>query len=166
MKNLNGSGQSNIQGNTENLNGITNPNIQENTGSITSKIPQQQADSIAGVVQAPGGYVGGYFGNTQAQETEQVQNVSTTGYVGGFIGQSQVQSSAYGNIDSEDFDRTKLPVKRGFWSKVKSFLFEKEVELEISAKEEKVLTEIHDFLFQDISFKGFMNILKIGKDKK
>ena len=166
MENLNENGQFNIQGNTENLKEINNTNFQENTGNIITGMPQEQADSLAGIAQAPSGYVGGYFGNTQPQETEQVQSTSATGYVGGFIGQNQVQSTLYGNIDSEDFDKTKLPVKRGFWSKIKAFLFEKEIEFEISAKEEKVLTEIHDFLFQDISFKGFMNILKIGKDKK
>ncbi len=164
MENLNGIGQTNIQENTGNLNDIGQANIQENTGNVTTGIPQEHADSLAGVIQTPGRYVGGYFGNSQVQESEQIQ--TSNGYVGGFIGQNQVQTSTYENSVSEDFDKTKLPVKRGFWSKVKSFLFEKEIELEISSKEEKILTEIHDFLFQDISFKGFMNILKIGKDKK
>jgi hypothetical protein len=178
----------------EKLNGIEqfdeikNANIQENTvtqenavtqgktivqknieNTINSGFPQEKADSYVGTMQPPSGYVGGFFGTSQVQASEDVQIQNTTGYVGGFINQNQVQNqvqnSTYGDINSEDFDRTKLPVKRGFWSKVKSFLFEKEVELEITEKEEKVLTEIHDFLFQDISFKGFMKILRIGKDK-
>ena len=39
------------------------------------------------------------------------------------------------------------------------------VVVELSPKEHKVLTEVHDFLFQELSFKGFMDILKIGNDK-
>ena len=55
------------------------------------------------------------------------------------------------------------------WSKVKSFLFNeigfsKKVVLEVSPKEEKVLTEVHDFLFQEISFSGLFSRGK-GKNK-
>ena len=75
------------------------------------------------------------------------------------------------NDDVEEFDEKKLPVKRGLWSRFKSFLFQEidltsEVKIELSSKEEKVLNEVHDFLFQELSFKGFMDILKIGNDKK
>ena len=44
--------------------------------------------------------------------------------------------------------------------------FAKKDEAKLSSKEEKVLNEVHDFLFQELSFKGFMDILKIGNDKK
>ena len=58
-----------------------------------------------------------------------------------------------------------LPTKFGMWSKVKSFLFQeidlkKEIVLELSPKEEKVLTEVHDFLFQEISFSGLFSLGK------
>ena len=35
--------------------------------------------------------------------------------------------------------------------------------MEVSPKEEKVLTEVHDFLFQEISFSG---LFSLGKGKK
>ena len=63
-----------------------------------------------------------------------------------------------------------LPAVVGMWGKIKSFLateidFGKPIVLELTPMEEKVLTEVHDFLFQEMSFKGFMDILKIGNDK-
>ena len=146
--------------NYENTN--TNGNVQENAENILTGMPKENADSIAGVVQAPG-YVGGFYGTDNYGTT--VEQATT--YVGGYIDATQVQTQTTTqdyNYDEKDVGKY-LPVKRGFWSKVKSFLFEREVTIELTQKEEKVLTEIHDFLFQDISFKGFMNILKIGKNK-
>ena len=63
---------------------------------------------------------------------------------------------------------SELPTKFGMWSRVKSFLFQeidlkKEIVLELTPKEEKVLTEVHDFLFQEISFSG---LFSLGKNKK
>ena len=50
-----------------------------------------------------------------------------------------------------------LPTEVGVWGKVKSFLLQevdlnKPIVLELTPKEEKVLTEVHDFLFQEIKF--------------
>ena len=50
-----------------------------------------------------------------------------------------------------------LPAKVGVWAKVKGFLFQeinlnKPIVLELTPKEEKVLNEVHDFLFQEIRF--------------
>ncbi len=50
-----------------------------------------------------------------------------------------------------------LPVQVGLWGKVKNFLFQeidlnKPIVLELTPKEEKVLTEVHDFLFQEVKF--------------
>ena len=50
-----------------------------------------------------------------------------------------------------------LPAVVNVWSKVKALLFQeidfnKPIVLELTAKEEKVLTEVHDFLFQEIKF--------------
>ena len=50
-----------------------------------------------------------------------------------------------------------LPAKIGVWSKVKGFLFQeislnKPIVLELTPKEEKVLNEVHDFLFQEVKF--------------
>ena len=50
-----------------------------------------------------------------------------------------------------------LPAVVGMWNKIKRFLVKpidmsKPVVLELTEKEEKVLTEVHDFLFQEIKF--------------
>ena len=52
---------------------------------------------------------------------------------------------------------TALPAKFGVWSKFKGILFKeinftKPIVLELTPKEEKVLTEVHDFLFQEVKF--------------
>ena len=68
-----------------------------------------------------------------------------------------------------------LPAEVGVWGKVKNFLFQeidlnKPIVLELTPKEEKVLTEVHDFLFQDIKFPElsdflFQEITIFGKNK-
>ncbi len=50
-----------------------------------------------------------------------------------------------------------LPAVVGVWSKIKGLLLKKidlskPVVLEMTVQEEKVLTEVHDFLFQEIKF--------------
>ena len=59
----------------------------------------------------------------------------------------------------------KLPVKQGFWSKVKSFLFQEidltaPIKIELTPYQQKVEDEINEFLHQEISFKGIFNIFK------
>ena len=49
-----------------------------------------------------------------------------------------------------------LPMVVGTWGKMKKFFNEldwnKPIVLELTPKEEKVLTEVHDFLFQEVKF--------------
>jgi hypothetical protein len=50
-----------------------------------------------------------------------------------------------------------LPAKIGLWGKFKGFLFQeidlnKPIIFELTPKEEKVLGEVHDFLFQEVKF--------------
>lgn len=71
-----------------------------------------------------------------------------------------------------------LPMVVGVWRKIKSILFKeidwnKPIVLELSEKEEKVLTEVHDFLFQEIKFPELhdfffqeINIFKFFKKNK
>ena len=69
-----------------------------------------------------------------------------------------------------------LPTKVGVWSKIKGFLFQeidlrKPIVLELTPKEEKVLNEVHDFLFQEIKFPElhdflFQEIHFFGKKNK
>ena len=69
-----------------------------------------------------------------------------------------------------------LPAKVGVWAKIKGFLFQeinlnKPIVLELTPKEEKVLNEVHDFLFQEIRFPElhdflFQEITFFGKKNK
>ena len=71
-----------------------------------------------------------------------------------------------------------LPAVGGIWGKVKKVLFEidwnKPIVLELTPTEEKVLTEVHDFLFQEIKFPELHNFFfkeinifsKFGKKKE
>ena len=71
---------------------------------------------------------------------------------------------------------SKLPAKVGIWSKIKGFLFQeidlnKPIVLELTPKEEKVLSEVHDFLFQEVKFPElhdflFQEITLFGKKKE
>lgn len=131
--------------------------------------PKEDAGSIAGVMQPPigyGGYVGGFIGGQQQDNSQQAG-----GYVGGFVGSEQAQSSGYVSNEIEVKEGSKALARPSLWTRFKAFLFQEidltqEISIELSAKEEKVLTEIHDFLFQELSFKGFMDILKIGTNRK
>lgn len=68
-----------------------------------------------------------------------------------------------------------LPTQVGVWGKVKNFLFQeidlnKPIVLELTPKEEKVLTEVHDFLFQEVKFPElhdflFQEITLFGRNK-
>lgn len=68
-----------------------------------------------------------------------------------------------------------LPTQVNVWGKVKSFLFQeidlnKPIVLELTPKEEKVLTEVHDFLFQEVKFPElhdflFQEITLFGKNR-
>lgn len=57
----------------------------------------------------------------------------------------------------EEVKENNLPATVSRWGKFKSFLFQeidfnKPIVLELTPKEEKVLTEVHDFLFQEVKF--------------
>ena len=75
----------------------------------------------------------------------------------------------------EEAQAGNLPVVVGMWNKVKRFLFKeidlsKPIVLELTAHEEKVLTEVHNFLFQEIKFPElhdfFFKELNFFKKKK
>lgn len=70
--------------------------------------------------------------------------------------------------DSEMFrpvSADKAMTKKGFWSRIKEFLFQEidlnaPIKVELTPYQQKVEDEINEFLHQEISFKGFLNILK------
>ena len=110
------------------------------------------------------GYVGGFVGNNENKA------VSQGGYVGGFVGSEGNSNGYIGSEENVGINQiqkasgSQLPAKIGVWSKVKAFLFQeidlnKEIVVKLSPKEEKVLTEVHDFLFQEVSFKGIKDFL-------
>lgn len=51
------------------------------------------------------------------------------------------------------WQQSSLPVKVGFWGKVKAFLFQ-EINVELTPKQQKVEDELNTFLFQEIHFFG------------
>ena len=62
----------------------------------------------------------------------------------------------------ENADAQNLPAVVSMWSKIKKFLIKpidlnQPVVLELTVKEEKVLTEVHDFLFQELEFPELHN---------
>lgn len=132
-------------------NGPIEENANDYVGGFVGEQPQENANGyVGGLVggQPQIGQFGGIFGGqTQGEVKEQAQNIG------------------YGTVTGGQTVSKNLPAKQTFWSKFKSFLFQEidlnqEIKIELSPKEEKVLTEVHDFLFQEISFKGFMNIFK------
>jgi hypothetical protein len=121
-------------------------------------IVKEEAGCVEAVAQVQNGYVGGFVGNI-------INNQQNNNYAGGFISQQpQIQGINYDDVEETS---STLPVKQTFFGKLKAIVTGKAtICLEISEKEQKVLTEIHDFLFQKMSIKGFFDILKIGNNKK
>lgn len=72
----------------------------------------------------------------------------------------QVNSGVAGNATAQT--ATNLPSEVSIWGKVKAFLLQdvnRDVEITMTPYQEKVLKEVHDFWFQDITWakvKGFL----------
>ncbi len=61
-------------------------------------------------------------------------------------------------------DAGSLPTKPSVWSKIRSFLFQEidwnaPIKVELTPYQQKLEDEINEFLHQEISFKGFWNIV-------
>ena len=80
---------------------------------------------------------------------------------------------------TETSEAGNLPAVVGIWGKLKKVLFgkidwNKPIVLELTPKQEKVLTEVHDFLFQEVEFpelhdfffKEINLFAKFGKNKE
>ena len=57
-----------------------------------------------------------------------------------------------------------LPTKQSTWSKIRAFLFQeidwnKPIKIELTPYQQKIENEINEFLHQEISFKGFWNLI-------
>ena len=55
-------------------------------------------------------------------------------------------------------EENQLPVKTGFWSKFKAFMFQ-DITVELTPYQQKVEDEINDFLHQDITWQGVKSFL-------
>ncbi len=96
--------------------------------------------------------------NAEANVGEVEQGV---GGMGGYVGPNNAQE---------------LPTKQTAWGKIRAFLFQeidltKPIVLELTPKEEKVLNEVHDFLFQEVKFPElhdflFQEVTIFGKKNK
>ena len=91
------------------------------------------------------------------------QNAGNEGFVDVNFNEGEVKEEA-GTMFKPVEDKKSM-VKQGFWSKVKSFLFQEidltaPIKIELTPYQQKVEDEINEFLHQEISFKGFWDILK------
>lgn len=144
--------------------GTQNGNLGQKAENMNKEF-KEEAGCVDAIAQVQTGYVGGFIGNIGQKIGEKTSN-----YIGGLVEepmplQGNMQNIGVEEIQEENYSKN-LPVKQGFFGKVVALITGKtKVQLEISQKEEKVLTEVHDFLFQNMSIKGFLDILKIGNDK-
>lgn len=60
---------------------------------------------------------------------------------------------------------TNLPVKSGFWSKVKAFCFT-EISVKLTPHQQKIENEINDFFNKEITWASVKNFFGFGKKKK
>ena len=97
--------------------------------------------------------------NTQTTNNDSTSNTSYSSY--SITEGKDSTSSSFSTIGTTK----NMPVKVGFWSKVKSFLF-KEIDLnapikvELTPYQQKIEDEINDFLHQEITFSTFKNLFK------
>ena len=64
----------------------------------------------------------------------------------------------------ESIEKQKAVTKQGLWSRIRAFLFQEidltaPIKVELTPYQQKVEDEINEFLHQEISFKGFWNII-------
>lgn len=78
-----------------------------------------------------------------------------------------VENQNIGTNDGTVFtkvDAGNLPTKPSVWTKIRSFLFQEidwtaPIKVELTPYQQKVEDEINEFLHQEISFKGFFNLI-------
>ena len=79
-------------------------------------------------------------------------------------------SGVYGGVEQAagagvgEGSGSNLPVQTGFWTKVKSFLFQeidwnKEIRVELTPHQQKIEKEINDFLHQEITWQKVHDFL-------
>ena len=76
---------------------------------------------------------------------------------------TQEQQTTDGTVFTK-VDAGSLPTKPSIWSKIRSFLFQEidwtaPIKVELTPYQQKVEDEINEFLHQEVSFKGFWNLI-------
>ncbi len=121
---------------------------------------------------------GQYNGNTEeATNYDRGFNygVNTTGETGGvgYTGTEGVYKTFGGSetqVAGETFENaasvgTNLPVKSGFWNKVKAFCFT-EITVKLTPHQQKIEDEINDFFNKEITWTSVKNFFGFGKKNK
>lgn len=118
------------------------------------------------------GEVSNVFGGAQVGGTENTSyfdnGINTQNNSKGVFTGTNIGGTGFGDINAQNFrpvSADKAMTKKGFWSKVKEFLFQEvdlyaPIKVELTPYQQKVEDEINEFLHQEISFKGFFNIIK------
>lgn len=79
------------------------------------------------------------------------------------------ETSNVGTMDNaanfQPIGKEKAITKNGLWSKIKAFLFQEidlnaPIKVELTPYQQKVEDEINEFLHQEITFKGIVNLFK------
>ena len=115
--------------------------------------------------------VAGAFGGVElgsiGKEGNNGTNMNTNGGFGNSNVYGKVEAGTYPNLKNKN-----LPTKIGFWTRVKSFLFQeidwnKEIKVELTPYQQKVEDEINEFLHQEITWEKVHDFLfkevKFGK---
>ena len=103
------------------------------------------------------GVFGGVDYNNANTNTE-TQGSATAGY-----SNAQGAGATDGTVFTK-VDAGSLPAKPSVWTKIRSFLFQEidwtaPIKVELTPYQQKVEDEINEFLHQEISFKGFFNLI-------
>ncbi len=107
---------------------------------------------------------GANFGTSNAGGANGGLGLGDTGFEGnGTDVDGQSNNTTEGTIFTK-VEAGSLPAKPSIWSKIRSFLFQEidwtaPIKVELTPYQQKVEDEINEFLHQEISFKGFFNLV-------
>ena len=99
--------------------------------------------------------VEGVFGGVQFEQPAQEQPVQA----------ESVTGTVFTKVEASN-----LPAKPSVWNKIRTFLFQDvkwtaPIKIELTPYQQKIENEINEFLHQEISFKGFFDLV-FDKNKK
>ncbi len=106
--------------------------------------------------------VEGVFGGVQFESQDQANQQN--------IVEPQVQAESVSSTVFTKVEASNLPVKPSVWSKIRTFLFQDvkwtaPIKIQLTPYQQKIEDEINEFLHQEISVKGFFDLV-FDKNKK